>query len=292
MEQALADRRRARRRRRAGGARAALAAHRRRPRAAPRRDPPPGERGRPHQPRRRRVAVRQRHRPDGRHPLEGHLRLARGERRRLRARRPRARGHQPAPASPETCGPTALPRRGRTRAWAPGASLSASWCATGESSARRWSWHDGAGLPMTNEDAWALASHWGGSRYMTPFEAVMWRVEADPRLRSTMTVVYLLDCTPDWDRLVAAHDWASRLIPRVASAWSSRRWAWARRRGWSTTSSTWASTCGGWVCPSRGRCGSCSTSRQPTRWRPSTARARRGARRSSKGSRTAGPPTC
>ena len=43
----------------------------------------------------------------------------------------------------------------------------------------------------------------------------MWRVEADPRLRSTMTVVYLLDCAPDWDRLVAAHDWASRLIPRV-----------------------------------------------------------------------------
>ena len=66
--------------------------------ALPRRDPPPGERGRSHQPRRRRVAVRQRHRPDGRHPLEGHLRLARGQRRRVRARRPRARGHQPAPA--------------------------------------------------------------------------------------------------------------------------------------------------------------------------------------------------
>ena len=60
-------------------ARPARAAHRRRPRALPRRDPPPGERGRPHQPRRRRVAVRQRHRPDGRDPLEGHLRVARGE---------------------------------------------------------------------------------------------------------------------------------------------------------------------------------------------------------------------
>src|SRR4051812_8536393 len=71
------------------------------------------------------------------------------------------------------------------------------------------------GLPATNEDAWALASHWGASRYMTPFEALMWRVEADPRLRSTMTVVYLLDRTPDWDRLVAAHEWASRLIPRA-----------------------------------------------------------------------------
>src|SRR3954466_2321680 len=71
------------------------------------------------------------------------------------------------------------------------------------------------GLAATNADTWALASHWGASRYMTPFEALMWRVEADPRLRSTMTVVYLLDRTPDWDRLVAAHEWASRLIPRA-----------------------------------------------------------------------------
>ena len=60
----------------------------------------------------------------------------------------------------------------------------------------------------TNEEAWALAGQWGAARYMTPFEALMWRVEADPRLRSTMTVVYLLDSAPDWDRLVAAHEWA------------------------------------------------------------------------------------
>jgi diacylglycerol O-acyltransferase len=71
------------------------------------------------------------------------------------------------------------------------------------------------GVPTTNEQAWALASHWSQSRYMTPFEALMWRVEADPRLRSTMTAVYLLDEAPDWDRLVAAHEWASRLIPRA-----------------------------------------------------------------------------
>ena len=71
------------------------------------------------------------------------------------------------------------------------------------------------GLPSTNEEAWALAGRWGASRYMTPFEALMWRIEEDPRLRSTMTVVYLLDTTPDWNRLVAAHEWASRLIPRV-----------------------------------------------------------------------------
>src|SRR2546429_173703 len=38
------------------------------------------------------VAVRGRHRPDGRDPLEGHLRVTRGGRRRLRGRRTRARG--------------------------------------------------------------------------------------------------------------------------------------------------------------------------------------------------------
>jgi WS/DGAT/MGAT family acyltransferase len=49
---------------------------------------------------------------------------------------------------------------------------------------------------------------------MSEFEALMWRVESDPRLRSTMLGVYVLDCEPDWDRLLAAHEWGSRLIPR------------------------------------------------------------------------------
>jgi hypothetical protein len=60
--------------------------------AAPGRDPPPGERGRPPAARRRRLAVRGRHRPDGRDPLEGHLRVARGGRGRVRDGRARARG--------------------------------------------------------------------------------------------------------------------------------------------------------------------------------------------------------
>jgi WS/DGAT/MGAT family acyltransferase len=71
------------------------------------------------------------------------------------------------------------------------------------------------GVPATNEEAWALAGAWGAARSMTPFEALMWRVEADPRLRSTMTAVYLLDRPPDWDRFLAAHEWATRLIPRI-----------------------------------------------------------------------------
>jgi diacylglycerol O-acyltransferase / wax synthase len=70
------------------------------------------------------------------------------------------------------------------------------------------------GIPTTNEEAWALASSWSTEREMTPFEALMWRMEVDARLRSPMTMVDLLDAVPDWERLRAAHDWGSRLIPR------------------------------------------------------------------------------
>jgi WS/DGAT/MGAT family acyltransferase len=49
---------------------------------------------------------------------------------------------------------------------------------------------------------------------MTPFEILMWRVEADPHMRSTVMIVDTLDAVPDWDRLVAACDWASRVVPR------------------------------------------------------------------------------
>ncbi|HEY3019506.1 MAG TPA: wax ester/triacylglycerol synthase family O-acyltransferase [Solirubrobacteraceae bacterium] len=55
---------------------------------------------------------------------------------------------------------------------------------------------------------------WGTNREMNGLEALMWRAEADPRLRSTICGVQELDATPDWERLVAAHDWASRLVPR------------------------------------------------------------------------------
>lgn len=69
-------------------------------------------------------------------------------------------------------------------------------------------------LPDTNEEAWAIAGSWGATREMSEFEALMWRLERDARLRSTMLGLYVLDVVPDWDRLSAAHEWASRLIPR------------------------------------------------------------------------------
>lgn len=56
---------------------------------------------------------------------------------------------------------------------------------------------------------------WAPSPAMTPFEILMWRAEADPALRSTVVVVELLDTVPDWSRLVSAHEWATRMVPRL-----------------------------------------------------------------------------
>ncbi len=57
--------------------------------------------------------------------------------------------------------------------------------------------------------------NWGASERLSPLDTVMWRVEADPALRSTMIGIELLDTTPDWERFRAAHDWASRMVPRL-----------------------------------------------------------------------------
>jgi diacylglycerol O-acyltransferase / wax synthase len=55
---------------------------------------------------------------------------------------------------------------------------------------------------------------WSAAAEMDPFETVMWRSEADPRLRSPLTLVEILDQAPDAGRLLRAHDWASRIVPR------------------------------------------------------------------------------
>jgi WS/DGAT/MGAT family acyltransferase len=66
-----------------------------------------------------------------------------------------------------------------------------------------------------NLAAWSKASQWGRSPRMTEFEALMWRSERHPQLSSTILSVMLLDTTPDWDRLVAAHEWGTQLIART-----------------------------------------------------------------------------
>lgn len=50
---------------------------------------------------------------------------------------------------------------------------------------------------------------------MNPLETMMWRAEVDPRLRSPVIILDVLDTAPDWDRVVAAHEWATRYVPRL-----------------------------------------------------------------------------
>src|SRR6266567_1023104 len=58
-------------------------------------------------------------------------------------------------------------------------------------------------------------SPWGTEPILSDLEAMMWRAEADPRLRSTGIFVDLLDHAPEWNRLLEAHRWAVALVPRL-----------------------------------------------------------------------------
>jgi diacylglycerol O-acyltransferase / wax synthase len=59
----------------------------------------------------------------------------------------------------------------------------------------------------------ALAE-WSAAPEMNDLEAVMWRAERHPWLSSSALALEVLDTAPDWPRVRAAHDWASRLVPR------------------------------------------------------------------------------
>jgi diacylglycerol O-acyltransferase len=51
-------------------------------------------------------------------------------------------------------------------------------------------------------------------RGLEPVEVFMRKMSHDPHCRSTSLAIYLLDRTPDWDRLVQIWDRVSRLVPR------------------------------------------------------------------------------
>ena len=69
----------------------------------------------------------------------------------------------------------------------------------------------------------AVPLDWGTAPEMNPLETAMWRAEeADNRLRVNVSLLELLDPVPGWDRLLAAHEWASRMVPRMRSGWPSR----------------------------------------------------------------------
>jgi len=69
--------------------------------------------------------------------------------------------------------------------------------------------------PVPTAAATAEAAPWGTAREMNALETLMWRAEADPRMSATTVAVEILDSVPDWDRLVAAHDWGTRYVTRA-----------------------------------------------------------------------------
>jgi WS/DGAT/MGAT family acyltransferase len=66
-----------------------------------------------------------------------------------------------------------------------------------------------AGAPGLGRDLWSQSDR------MNELETTMWRAERHPERSSTICSLITLDEAPDWDRLVAAHDWATRMVPRA-----------------------------------------------------------------------------
>ncbi len=50
---------------------------------------------------------------------------------------------------------------------------------------------------------------------MTDSDALLWNMERDPKLRSTVTAIMLLDRSPDWDRVLDRAERLTRLLPRL-----------------------------------------------------------------------------
>jgi len=49
---------------------------------------------------------------------------------------------------------------------------------------------------------------------MSAFETLMWRAE-ERGMHSPVIALQILDTVPDWGRLVAVHEWATRMVPRA-----------------------------------------------------------------------------
>jgi diacylglycerol O-acyltransferase len=66
----------------------------------------------------------------------------------------------------------------------------------------------------TQEHVLAAAAEWSGGDRMSELETTMWRSERHPQQSSTVCSLMILDRSPEWERFVAAHEWAVGLVPR------------------------------------------------------------------------------
>jgi WS/DGAT/MGAT family acyltransferase len=65
-----------------------------------------------------------------------------------------------------------------------------------------------------SEDVWTELAEWGSHRELNELDAMMWRTERHPENSWTGIVAHMLDETPDWERLRAAHEWFLQMVPR------------------------------------------------------------------------------
>ncbi|HZR83124.1 MAG TPA: wax ester/triacylglycerol synthase domain-containing protein [Candidatus Binatia bacterium] len=125
---------------------------------------------------------------------------------------------------------------------------------------------------------------------MSDSDALMWFIENDPGLRSTITTVTLLDRAPDLGRLREKIAQATQLVPRLRERVAANPFSIAPPR-WEPDPDfdLSRSTSGRSARSATDRCASCSTRSSRSRWRASTARVRSGRSGSSTGSAAAGP---
>lgn len=62
---------------------------------------------------------------------------------------------------------------------------------------------------------WQALASWGRERNLNELETAMWRSERHPQQSSTIASLLVLEEAPDWQRLVEAHEWTARLVPRA-----------------------------------------------------------------------------
>lgn len=93
-----------------------------------------------------------------------------------------------------------------------------------------------------------------------PVDYLMHRGEANPRTRSGIMALELLDGTPDWDRFRTRFENASRRVLRLRQKVVVPTLPTAARAGWWIRTSIWTSMCVGCVCPDPPRCAKCSIS--------------------------------
>ncbi|AXQ31086.1 DUF1298 domain-containing protein [Solimonas sp. K1W22B-7] len=67
------------------------------------------------------------------------------------------------------------------------------------------------------DDSLLRLQAWGGNDELDDFETLMWQLDERPNLRAAVVGIEILDCVPDWGRLVAAHELCLAATPRLRS---------------------------------------------------------------------------